>query len=216
MAVVALTGGIGAGKSTVAHELTAAGITVIDADQVAREVVSPGQPALAAIAQRFGRSVLTPQGELDRAALAQRVFGDDQARMDLNSLVHPAVWERSTKLFRDHHRDHPEIPVVYAVPLLAEGSRADEFDLVVVVDAPASIRHDRLVGNRNMDSEAATARINAQASDDERLRIADVVLDAGGELEQTQQAARQLAEGLWTHWPDRLHAIAHELPTPGE
>lgn len=216
MAVVALTGGIAAGKTTVAGELLRAGITVIDADQVARDVVAPGQPALSAIEQRFGPAIITPAGALDRDALGKRIFGDDQARADLNSLVHPAVWERSKSLFRQHHNDHPDTPLVYAVPLLAEGNRVDEFDLVVVVHAPAHIRHDRLVSEREMEPDAATARIDAQATDDQRLRIADVVLDTAGARERTTLAAQQLAEGLWKHWPDQLHAIAHDLPTPGE
>lgn len=216
MAVVALTGGIAAGKTTVTEELAATGIAVIDADQVARDVVAPGEGALDAIAEHFGPSVLTPEGALNREALAQIVFENDQARSTLNSLVHPAVWERSTALFRAHESAHPDIPLVYAVPLLAEGPRAKEFDLVVVVDAPETIRRDRLVHHRHMSEETATARINSQASDEQRRAIADVVLDAGGDVWQTKGAARQLAQELWRNWPDRLRDIARVLPTTGE
>jgi dephospho-CoA kinase len=216
MAVVALTGGIAAGKTTVTEELAATGIAVIDADQVARDVVAPGESVLGAIAEHFGPSVLTPGGALNREALAHIVFDDEAARSTLNSLVHPAVWERSTALFRAHEAAHPDIPLVYAVPLLAEGQRAKEFDLVVVVDAPDSVRRDRLVQYRQMSEETATARIKSQASDEARREIADVLLDAGGDVETTKEAARQLAKGLWEYWPDRLDDIAHVLPITGE
>lgn len=216
MAVVALTGGIAAGKSAVTDVLSAEGITVIDADQVARDVVAPGQPALIDIEKRFGPEVITAEGGLDREALGQRVFADDHARSDLNAIVHPAVWEASTALFQAHQSAHPDTPLVYAVPLLAEGSRAGEFDLVVLVHAPAETRYERLREHRGYDSQAAHQRVDAQATDAQRHAIADVTLDAGGELEHTREGAVELANSLWQHWPDQLHAIARQLPTRGE
>lgn len=211
MPVVALTGGIAAGKTAVSDELAASGIRVVDADQLAREVVAVGSPALAAIVQRFGPDVLTPSGELDRSALGERVFADPTARADLNAIVHPAVSERSTQLFAQHAQEHPDQPLVYAVPLLVETGRMDEFDLVVVVDAPSSVRIDRLVTHRAMTPEEARSRVSSQATDDQRLRVADVVIDASDSLETTTAQARVLASALKTHWPDSLAAIPRDL-----
>jgi len=138
--VVALTGGIAAGKTTVTDVFRAKGITVIDADLIAREAVAPGTPALTEVVKRFGAEVLHQDGSLDRQALAEVVFGDDQARADLNAIVHPEVWRLSREQFATHETQHPSVPLVYAVPLLAESGRTEEFDAVIVIDAPASQR----------------------------------------------------------------------------
>ena len=211
MPVVALTGGIAAGKTAVSDELVASGIRVIDADQLARDVVAVGSPALAAIAERFGPEILTRTGELDRSALGALIFADPVARADLNAIVHPAVSERSTQLFAHHAGAHPDQPLVYAVPLLVETGRADEFDLVVVVDAPASMRVERLVATRGMTPEDAQSRVSSQATDQERLDAADVVIDASESLESTTTQAQLLASALKAHWPNSLEAIPRSL-----
>ena len=216
MPVVALTGGIAAGKTVVTDALTERGVAVVDADVVAREVVEPGQAALSAIVERFGPGVLTEEGTLDRGALGSIVFTDGRALADLNAIVHPAVWQRSHEHFLAHHSAHPDIPLVYAVPLLAEGDRRDEFDLVVVVDAPAEHRVERLIEHRGMSREEAQSRVWAQATDAERLALADVVIDASGTVEGTRRQAQMLAEALFSHWPGSLSAIPRTLQAPAE
>lgn len=213
MTIVALTGGIAAGKSTVSNRLADHGILVIDADQVARDVVQPGSDTLALIVEKFGNGVLLADGQLNRDALGAMVFSDPAARAQLNDIVHPAVRERSQELFRLAADNAPDTVVVYAVPLVAESGRGDEFDLVVVVNAPREQRISRLVNNRGMSVEQATARVDAQASDHERLAIADVVIDASGSVEDTLTAADQLAVELVRHWPDNLARISRHFPS---
>lgn len=211
--VVALTGGIAAGKSVVTDVLRAHGVTVIDADEVARAVVEPGQPALEAIRQRFGEDVLDGTGHLNRQALAQLVFGDEAARADLNAIVHPAVWQHSREVFQRELSAHPAVPLVYAIPLLVEGNRVEEFDRVVVVHAPEDIRLERLVHERGMEPEEALRRVRAQASDQQRLAVADVILDSSGSLEGTRAAAEELADSLLRYWPNALGELPARLPT---
>lgn len=195
MHLVALTGGIASGKSTVARRLAELGAVVVDADVLAREVVEPGEPALDAIAERFGAQTLRPDGTLDRAALGAIVFSDASARADLNAITHPAVTLRSQRLFAAAAEADPQAVVVYDVPLLAEGRGAGEFDEVVVVHAPQEVRVERLVALRGMTEEEARARVSSQASDEERLALADVVIDSSGSLDETLQRA----DGLWEH-----------------
>ena len=214
MAVVALTGGIAAGKSLVCDVLAQHGVSVIDADQVAREVVLPGTPALQAIAERFGPDVLHPDGSLHREALGQIIFADQEARGDLNAIVHPAVWQESHRLFADHQTRHPDRPLVYAVPLLAEGNRVDEFDLVVVVHAPRDSRVARLVEQRGLSEADAIARADAQASDEKRLSIAEVVVEAGETETHTRSSAMRLAAALVEHWPDTLDSVPAAFHSP--
>ncbi len=126
------------------------------------------------------------------------------------------MWQRSQHLFREHQATHPDTPLVYAVPLLAEGDRRDEFDLVVVVDAPAAQRITRLVDKRDMSDDQARARVSAQATDQARLAIADVVIDSSGNLAHTRSQAKMLAAQLRTHWPDSLRAIPRLLTGSGE
>ena len=213
MTIVALTGGIAAGKSTISDRLAEHGVAIIDADQVARDVVAPGTPTLAKITQRFGQGVLHPDGSLNREALGKVIFSDPDARQELNDIVHPAVRQRSQELFEKAHRDHPDHVVVYAVPLVAEAKRRDEFDLVVVVHAPRDQRISRLVEFRGMTESEATARVDAQASDEERLAIADVVVDSSGEPDNTLLAADQLAAALIAHWPHDLASIPTRFPS---
>jgi len=211
--VVALTGGIAAGKSVVTDVLRAHGVTVVDADEVARAVVEPGQLALEGIRRRFGDDVLDESGRLNRQALAKIVFGDETARADLNAIVHPAVWRHSNEVFQRELGQHPTVPLVYAIPLLVEGNRVEEFDRVIVVHAPEDIRRERLVRERGMAPEEALGRIQAQASDEERLAVADVVLDSSGGLEDTRVAAITLAHALVRHWPDALGELPARIPT---
>lgn len=193
MDVIALTGGIAAGKSTVAARLAEHGAIVIDADQLAREAVAPGSPGLAAVVERFGAAVLTDDGALDRAALGSIIFGDATERAALNAIVHPEV----RRLYRAHvdriAEADPDAIVVYDVPLLVEARAADEFALVVVAHAPAEVRVDRLVERRGLDRASAQARVQAQASDAERLALADVVIDTSGTLESTIEQV----DALW-------------------
>lgn len=195
MPLIALTGGIASGKSTVARRLAEHGAVLVDADVLAREVVEPGTPGLAAIAERFGASVIDADGRLNRPALGAIVFADEASRLDLNAITHPAVWARALKLFADAEASDPGAVVVYDVPLLVEasGERPMRFDRIVVVHADRQERIRRLVELRGLDVEEATRRVLAQAGDAERLAVADVVIDATGSLEHTLRQA----DGLW-------------------
>jgi dephospho-CoA kinase len=192
--VIGLTGGIAAGKSAVAARLAELGAVIIDADQLARDVVRPGSRALAAIAHRFGAEVLAADGTLDRARLADIVFADAEARAELNAIVHPAVRQRYDEVVAEAFARDSNAIVVYDVPLLAEARAASEFSSVIVVDAPADVRLQRLVNLRGMEPEAARARISAQMSDADRLALADTVIDASGTLEHT----REQVDSLWS------------------
>lgn len=196
MLLVALTGGIASGKSTVARRLAEHGAVIVDADQVARDVVAPGEPALARIAETFGAEVLADDGSLDRAALGSIIFRDPEGRRKLNEITHPAVLARSQELFAAAGRADPDAIVIYDIPLLVEAGRREEFDLVVVVHAPVETRVTRMVEMRGMTRDEALHRINSQATDAERLAIADVVIDADGTLEETLAQADALWENL--------------------
>ncbi|HEU0257604.1 MAG TPA: dephospho-CoA kinase [Microbacteriaceae bacterium] len=187
MPVIALTGGIASGKSTVAGHLARLGAVVIDADRVAREVVEPGTPALRLLRAAFGDDIVDEAGRLDRAALGRLVFADDEARRTLNSIVHPAVRARVEEKIRKALAADPSAVVVYDVPLLAEGgpAAAAGYDAVVVVDAARPRRIDRLVRLRGMSRDDALRRVHAQADDQARLALADIVIDANGTLEET-------------------------------
>jgi len=190
---VGLTGGIGSGKSEVSRRLAALGAVVLDADAAARAVVEPGTPGLKRIAQTFGPGVLRPDGALDRAKLAEIVFADDAARKKLNAIVHPLVHEHMRAAEQAAvQAGGDDVIVVHAVPLLAEGGRAGEFDLVIVVDLPPETQVERLAG-RGMPEEQARARIAAQATREQRLAVADVVIDNSGTLADLD---RQLSE-IW-------------------
>jgi len=174
---VGLTGGIGAGKSTVSGRLTELGALVIDADRLAREVVAPGTPGLRAVARAFGDEVLDSDGALDRPRLASVVFADPSARRRLNEIVHPLVGRRTAELVADAADD---AVVVHDVPLLVENRSAAAFALVIVVHAERAERIRRLVADRGMTEEDAAARIRSQADDDARRAAADVWLDNSG------------------------------------
>jgi len=176
---VGLTGGIGSGKSTVSARLASHGAVVIDYDQLARDAVELGTPALAAIAERFGSDVIAPDGSLNREALGAVVFGDDAARTDLEAITHPAIIGLAVAMEETIPDDGV---VVHDHPLLVELGMTAFFDLVVVVDAPEDVQVERLVASRGMTEEDARARMAAQASREERRAAADVVLENTGSI----------------------------------
>ncbi|MDP9221720.1 MAG: dephospho-CoA kinase [Actinomycetota bacterium] len=196
---VGLTGGIGSGKSTVARRLATLGALVIDSDVLAREVVEPGTPGLAAIRVAFGPDVIKRDGSLDRPALGRIVFADRGRLDELNAIVHPLVRERAAAIM---HEAGPSAVVVQDVPLLVETDYTGSFDLVVVVDAPDDARIARLAAERGMTAEDVRARMGAQASREERLAAADVVLDNSGSREdllaQVDRLWQELSEGPLT------------------
>ena len=194
MRIIGLTGGIAAGKSTVSSRFAEHGAVVVDADQLARDAVAPGSPGLQGVRERFGDAVIAPDGSLDRPALGAVVFADPEARTALEGITHPEVWRLAQQRFDAAEAADPDAVVVYDVPLLAEakGSRPLRFDAVVVVDAPAAVRIERLVEHRGMRREDAERRVAAQASDADRLALADHVVDATGTLEQTIRSADEV------------------------
>lgn len=191
--LIGLTGGIASGKSAVADRLAELGAVIIDADVLAREVVAPGTPGLAAITQRFGPEVLQPDGTLNRPALGAVIFADEGARRDLEAIVHPAVRARAAELTRAAPSD---AVVVQVIPLLVETGQQKSFDRVVVVDVDAAVQVRRLVARNGLSTEQAMARISAQVTRGERLAAADDVLDNNGTPEQLRAAV----DALWTRW----------------
>ena len=185
---VGLSGGVGSGKSTVARLLAEHGAVVIDADAIAREVVEPGTPGFEAVVARFGDRVVA-EGRLDRGALARIVFSDEKARADLNAIVHPLVGHRSEELAA---AASPDAVVVYDVPLLVESGLASRYDMVVIVLAAEPVRLGRLAA-RGMAEADARSRIAAQASDDQRVAAADVLIHNDGTL---AELAEQV-DALW-------------------
>ena len=199
MVRVGLTGGIASGKSMVAAELAARGAVIIDADVLAREVVQPGTPALAAILDRFGMQVLR-DGQLDRARLAEIVFADPIARRDLERIVHPAVQARAAELER---AAGDAAVVVHVIPLLVETGQHEDFDLVVAVDADHETQIQRLMARNGFTRAAAESRIAAQASREDRTLAADVVVDNTGTM-------TQLAEQIDALWTELSSAVARQ------
>jgi len=183
--LIGLTGGIGSGKSTVAKRLQELGAVVVDADKLARDVVEPGTEGLADIHAEFGDAVIRADGSLDRAALGAIVFSDPTARHRLNEITHPAVKRLSLSLFEAAAAANPDAVVIYDVPLLTEARARDEFDQIVVTSAPEDVRIERLVNLRGMAQDEAERRVASQATEQERLSIADHVIDTSGSLEQT-------------------------------
>jgi dephospho-CoA kinase len=196
MPLIALTGGIAAGKSTIAGRLAEHGAVIVDADALVREIQAPGSPVLARIADEFGAELIRADGSLDRAALGAIVFGDDAAVARLNGIVHPAVRILSHERFAEARAADPDAVVVYDVPLLTEVRASDPWDLVVVAHTPADARAARLVEERGMSADAAAARIAAQVSDEARLEMADVVIDTSGSIEHTIEQTDALWERL--------------------
>jgi dephospho-CoA kinase len=187
--VIALTGGIGSGKSSVARLLADLGAVVVSADELARAVVQPGTPGFAAVVKAFGDDVVGPDGAIDRERLAAVVFNDDAARRRLEQIVHPLVQAEAKLRFEQAPGDSV---LIYELPLLAETGRGKEFAAVVVVDAPDDDRLARLL-DKGMSTEEAQARMSAQASRETRLEIADFVIGNSG---TTEELARQTTN-LW-------------------
>jgi dephospho-CoA kinase len=200
--LIGLTGGIASGKSTVARRLYEHGAVHIDADQLARRVVEPGRPALQAVVEAFGPDVLRADGTLDRPRLGEIVFHDDAARATLNGIVHPAVRELSKRLIADAEREDPDAVVVYDVPLLVEASVDVPFDLIVVTSAGRKQQVKRLVEERGMDPIHAEARVDSQVGDDERRKVADVVIDTSGSLGHTMSQT----DALWARVAEEQRA----------
>ena len=196
---VGLTGGIGSGKSEVSRRLAALGAVVVDADRIAREVVEPGTPGLAAIVEEFGEGVVDPDGALDRPQLGSIVFADEEKLRLLNAIVHPLVAERTRELVEAAPAD---AIVVHDVPLLTENDLAGNYDLVVVVDAPVEEQLRRLTTVRGMTEEAARARVAAQATRERRRAVADRVIDNSGTLETLTEQADEL-------WAELTRRAAH-------
>ncbi|MES9808568.1 dephospho-CoA kinase [Streptomyces cinereoruber] len=193
MLKVGLTGGIGAGKSEVSRLLVSYGAVLIDADRIAREVVEPGTPGLAAVVEAFGDGVLTPEGTLDRPKLGSVVFADAERLATLNAIVHPLVGARSAEL--ESWAGAGDV-VVHDVPLLTENGLAPLYDLVVVVDASPGTQLDRLVRLRGMDESEARARMAAQATRAQRLAVADLVIDNDGPLGELEPQVRKVWDEL--------------------
>jgi dephospho-CoA kinase len=196
MMLIGLTGGIGAGKSTIAARLRDLGAHVIDADQVARDVVAPGTQALSAICATFGSDMVGVDGALNRPALARVVFESPDKLAQLNSIVHPAVRDETLSRIQAIVDRQPDAVIVYDVPLLVESENSYEFDHIIVAHAPADVRLDRLMQLRGMTEQEARQRIARQASDDERLARADTIIETGGSLESTLQSVDTFWESL--------------------
>lgn len=193
---VGLTGGIGSGKSAVAERLAALGAVVLDGDKAARAVVEPGTPGLTRIAEAFGPEVLRADGSLDRAKLAGIVFSDGAAREKLNAITHPLIHDR-LQAAEDAavKAGGPDTIVVHDIPLLAEGQRSAEFAVVVVVDVPPEVQVSRLAG-RGLPADQARARMAAQATREQRLAIADIVIDNSGTREDLDRQVAEVWAGL--------------------
>ncbi|GGQ43168.1 dephospho-CoA kinase [Streptomyces asoensis] len=205
MLKVGLTGGIGAGKSEVSRLLVAHGAVLIDADRIAREVVAPGTPGLTAVTQAFGEDVLAPDGSLDRPRLGSVVFADPEKLALLNSIVHPLVGARSRELETAAPED---AVVVHDVPLLTENGLAPLYDLVIVVDVAPGTQLDRLVRLRGMTEDDARARMAAQATRDDRRKIADIVIDNDVPLVDLQRRV----EDVWADLARRARASHGSAP----
>lgn len=196
---VGLTGGIAAGKSAVATRLKELGAVLIDADAIARAVVEPGTPGLAAVVEAFGPQILGPDGSLDRPALGALVFADEPAREKLNSIVHPLVRAQALAL---RATAAPDSVVVQDIPLLVETGQASDFAVVLVVVAPLTERLRRMTEDRGMTLADAQARIDAQATDEQRAAVADEIIDNSGTLEQL----RARVDEIW----EKLAGAAHD------
>jgi dephospho-CoA kinase len=205
---IGLTGGIGSGKSEVSRRLAEHGAVLIDADVAAREVVVPGSPGLARIAETFGAGVLRPDGSLNRERLGEIVFGDPELRVKLNEIVHPLVreWMQAAEQAAVRAAGDAQAlagpVVVHDVPLLAESRGRAGFDLVIVVDVPHEVQAERLVRLRGLPAEQARARMAAQASREQRLAVADIVIDNSGSLADLD---RRVAE-VWADLERRAAA----------
>ena len=189
--LIALTGGIGSGKSTVARRWVELGATEVDADLLAREVVEPGSIGLEQVVQEFGPSVLTQSGNLDRAALAKIAFANDANRVKLESILHPLIQDLALKKV-----SNLEGIIVYTIPLFVESKSKLRFDKVVAISCDKNVRVDRLIEQRGMNEAEARSRIAAQASDSQREAVADLVIDSNCSLEELIQKSDEIYLGF--------------------
>ena len=192
MTRIGLTGGIGSGKSTVASMLAAKGAVIIDADQISREIVEPGQPALEEIVAVFGAGVLRPDGSLDRGELARLAFADKAMTKRLNAIMHPRISAESASRIASAP---PGSVVIYDMPLLVETGQASAVSRVVVVDVPVSIQRERAIA-RGLEPADVDRRIEVQATREQRLAVASDVIDNSGTLERTQEQVDALWQSL--------------------
>jgi dephospho-CoA kinase len=200
MVTIGLTGGIGAGKSTVAGLLAERGAVVIDADAIAREIVEPGGAALAELVTEFGPRILRADGHLDRAELAGLAFGDPEATRRLNAIMHPLIGAEARRRIAASRAG----VVVYDMPLLVETGQAELVDRVVVVDVPEDVQVERAVGLRGLEEGDVRRRMEVQASRADRLAVADAVIDNSG----SPQATAEQVDRLWEAW-----GLSDEAPT---
>jgi dephospho-CoA kinase len=194
--LVGLTGGIGSGKSTVARLLERRGAAVIDADQLAREAVAKGSPGFDRVVEVFGEGVLTPDGDLDRSALAATIFSDPARKATLEAIVHPEVARRFGEQV-DALRSTDRV-VVYVTPLLVELGLAPAFDVVVVVTASPHLRVSRVASGRNLSPDDVRSRMATQATDEQRMEVADVLVDNDGSLAELEPQVDRLWGDLAT------------------
>ena len=190
---VGLTGGVASGKSTVAALLAERGAVVVDSDVLAREVVEPGTPGLAAVVEAFGPEVLTADGTLDRPALGRQIFGDQEARRRLEAILHPLIRARAADI---EAAAPPGSVVVHDIPLLVETGQADGFDAVVVVDVPEALQLERMVRERGMSEGDARARIAAQASREQRRSVATYLVENTGTREDLRDRVTEVFDRL--------------------
>lgn len=192
MLIIALTGGIGSGKSTVAHYFAALDVPVIDADQIARELVTPGSPALQEIAATFGPAIMQPNGELDRTMLRQRVFNDPTQRRRLEAILHPLVYAEMRRRIKTLHAPY----CLLVIPLLLESGETALADRILVVDSPVNLQRQRVQARDALDDATLDAILRAQVSREQRLRAANDIIVNDGEL----PALRQQVEDLHRHY----------------
>ncbi|MFD0712313.1 dephospho-CoA kinase [Paenibacillus sp. GCM10027626] len=194
--ILGLTGGIASGKSTVSTMLAELGAKLVDADQVAREVVLPGEPALAELVERFGSAILHEDGTLNRAALGQIVFTPDKGKLkELEAIMHPAIRKRMQQQIKAYAAASPKSLIVADIPLLYETGQAEQYEAVMVVYVPRAVQIERLMARQGITREEAEMRIDLQMDMEEKKRKADYLIDNSGTLEQTRQQVEQFWQG---------------------
>lgn len=203
---IGLTGGIAAGKSTASEQFAKLGAVLIDYDQLARDAVAPGSPVLTQIAEQFGPEFIDNKGSLDRAVMAARVFQHPSARVELENLIHPRVFELATEIEAKAVAENPGAIVIHDIPLLVEKGLAPQFDAVIVIDTKAELRQRRLINNRGLSMAEAQARIAAGATDVARREVADYLLDGNGSAANLQAQVTELFTQLLQSGPVPIRA----------
>lgn len=193
---IGLTGGIATGKSTVSRLLEARGVRIVDADVIARDVMNPGQPLLAAVAARFGPEFLLPEGGLDRRRMAEHIFNRPEERQALNAIVHPAIRAEIRRQVDAHEAADPQAIVAADIPLLYESGLEDLYEKIVVVYVPRPVQLTRLMERDKLTPEQAEGRLNAQLDIEDKKRRADYVIDNAGSPEDTERQVDRLLESL--------------------